>query len=231
MNGRDIISQLKTKFSLKTDRQLSDKLGMSVPSIQVWLNRTTVTARQIAELVDRASRTGAANLQANAIRPVVEFFPIKKIESKGGKVWELFSGKSDNGLKHPYLEGLRQELEAHHGVYVFFDSRGQAIYAGKARKQKLWKEMNLAFNRDRKEVQSIRRVKHPERKQAYKTSDEKTRQITQDVVPLHELATYFSAYKVADSMIADLESLLVRSFANDLLNVRMEKFGHQKKSK
>jgi hypothetical protein len=48
-------------------------------------------------------------------------------------------------------------------------------------------------------------------------------------VPLHELAIYFSAYQVDDEMVDKLEALLVRSFANDLLNVRMEKFGPESK--
>jgi hypothetical protein len=114
---------------------------------------------------------------------------------------------------------------------VFFDSRGQAIYTGKARRQNLWKEMNLAFNRNRGEIQKIKRVHHPTRKQSYRTSDEKARQIRDSFVPLHELARYFSAYQIADTMINELEAMLVRSFANDLLNQRMERFGQQKKKK
>jgi hypothetical protein len=85
--------------------------------------------------------------------------------------------------------------------------------------------MNLAFNRNRKDVQEIMRVKHPERNQAFKTSDEKRRQIRPHAVALHQIASYVSAYKVADGMINELEAMLVRSFANDLLNVRMEHFG------
>ena len=122
-------------------------------------------------------------------------------------------------------------FKAHHGVYVFFDSRGQVIYAGKARKQNLWKEMTNAFNRKRGDIQYIRRVKHPLRRQNYRTSQEKVRQITEYVVPLYELATYFSAYHVADRMISRVEALLVRSAANDLLNKRMETFGRAKKKK
>jgi hypothetical protein len=60
-------------------------------------------------------------------------------------------------------------------VYVFFDSRGQAIYAGKAKRQTLWKEMTAAFNRARDSVQRIKRVRHPKRRVAYRTSDEKAR--------------------------------------------------------
>jgi hypothetical protein len=141
--------------------------------------------------------------------------------------FEIFAIEDQKQSKHPYLVGLRRELESHHGVYVFFDSRGQAIYSGKARKQKLWKELNLVFNRKRKALQKIRRVKHPSRKQTYKTTQEKSRQITEYSVPLHELARYFSAYYVADGMVDVVESLLVRSFANDLLNKRMETFGRR----
>ena len=128
--------------------------------------------------------------------------------------------------QHPYRSGLKAELSKYHGVYVFFDSRGQAIYAGKARRQKLWKEINLAFNRDRGEVQKIRRVAHPTRRQAYQTSAARPRQIVEEDVALHELAAYFSAYQVPDAMINAVEAMLVRSFANDLLNIKMEKFSH-----
>jgi hypothetical protein len=202
---------------------VANKLGMSIPAIQNWKNRAKVTPRQLAEMIQKTSKAGASNFQATAIRPLVEFFAIAKCESAQGAKYEVFSDKED-GVEHPYRNGLKKELIEHHGVYVFFDSRGQAIYAGKAKRLNLWKEINSTFNRERGEVQKIKRVRHPSRKQDYRTSDEKSRQIGSHIVPLHELASYFSAYDVTDSMIEDLEALLVRSFANDLLNIRMERF-------
>ena len=142
----------------------------------------------------------------------------------------MFSSKDRNDKDHPYRSGLKRELEDAKGVYIFFDSRGQAIYVGKA-KQNLWKEMNFAFNRKRESVQKIKRVKHPETRVQYKTSYEKTRQIFESAVPLHEIAYYFSAYAVEIGMIDELESLLIRSFANDLLNVQMGRFEQQRKKK
>ena len=203
---------------------------MTIPGIQVWKNRQTITERQLSELVHKATQAGAQNMQASAIRPLVEFFPIKKTASRQRAGYVLFATSAEAGGNNRYFEGLRKELESSCGVYIFFDSRGQAIYTGKARKQSLWKEMNLAYNRQRGEVQKIKRVKHPKRNQAYRTSNEKSRQITDYVVPLHELAAYFSAYHVADGMITELEAMLVRSFANDLLNQRMERFRHQRRS-
>lgn len=231
MKGSNVIASLKKKLRANTNRALSLKLGITVQAIHNWKNRPTVTARQIAGLVYSASRSGAIASQQTAIRPLVEFSRIEKADSKQKVRYELFSSKAQDGSKHPYLDGLRKELESHHGVYIFFDSRGQAIYTGKARRQNLWQEMKLAFNRERGEVQKIKRVRHPTRKLTYRTSDEKARQIVDYEVPLHEMAIYFSAYQVADGMINEVEAMLVRSFANDLLNKRMERFGQQKRKK
>jgi len=81
--------------------------------------------------------------------------------------------------------------------------------------------MNLAFNRERGDVQSIKRVDHPSNRVAYKEAEHGRRSIKNQPVALHEIASYMSAYAVADDLINKLEALIVRAFANDLLNVRM----------
>jgi hypothetical protein len=228
VKGKEVVEALKRKLRAGTDRDLARQLGITVQAIQIWKNRSSVTTRQIASLVNAARVSGGKFLAADSIRPVVEFFPIEKCDSKQAAKYELFP-VSDN---HPYRRGVRGELSKQHGIYIFFDSRGQAIYAGKARQQNLWSEMKGAFNRDRGKVQKIKRVYHPTSKVEYKTSLEKSRQIADHFVPLHDLAAYFSAYVVADSLINKMEAMLVRSFANDLLNIRMEQFlTKQKKQK
>ena len=139
----------------------------------------------------------------------------------------MFSIEVD-GAEHRYRAGLKESLDNNNGVYVFYDSRGHAIYAGKAVGQSLWKEMNLAFNRERGDLQMIRRVAHPTRNEEYRPAGEVDRQIRDETVLLSELAEYFSAYRVTDGFIGEVESLLVRAFANDLLNKRMEKFDVQR---
>jgi hypothetical protein len=225
MNGSDVIAALKKKLRITTDDRLAARLGMSQPSIQQWKGRSKITPRQLAELVYRTRRAGAKSSQMNAIRPLVEFFPIEKRKTSHGATYQIFESKG-----HLYKSGLKKELDQYFGVYIFFDSRGQAIYAGKARKQKLWKEINLAFNRDRGRVQKIKRVRHPTRQQEYRTSEEKARQIGDHIVPLYEIASYFSAYRVSDGMADDLEALLVRSFANNLLNIKMERFARSRRT-
>ena len=218
--GEELITALKAKYQLKTDTALAKHLGLTPAALGVWRRWKVVTPKQILNVLVRVERAAQKELHLHAIRPVVEFFKLEKVSSKQGAKYEIF----DASPSHPYLRGLFEELRPHHGVYVFFDSRGHAIYAGKARKQKLWREINLAFNRDRKDVQAVKRVNHPSRKQPYKTNEEKQRQIYSRAVPLHEMASYVSAYRVVDEMVDSVEAMLVRSFANDLLNVRMERF-------
>lgn len=225
VSGDEVVAALHRHLRTKSLGELARKVGVTQQAVRYWEITPTLTARQIAGMVKAAVEVTSADTYRNAVRPLVEFFPLAKCASRHGAKYELFSLKSVKGKTHRYLDGLKSELAKHHGVYVFFDSRGQAIYAGKARKLTLWSEITGAFNRDRGSVQKIRRVNHPSRNQTYRTADEKSRQIREFEVPLYELAAYFSAYAVADPLIDDVESLLLRSFANDVLNKRMERFG------
>lgn len=229
IDGALLVEELCVRLGVGSVLQLANRFGVSHQTVRNWQKRKTYSSRQLSKLVEDAFEASAHHARMTAVRPLVEFCAIEKCATSSGKKFQLFKVASTEG-SHPYLEGLKKELEGHYGIYVFFDSRGQAIYAGKARKQSLWKEMQLAFNRKRA-VQKIRRVSHPSRRQKYRTSKELTRQIVEESVQLHELAHYFSAYEVADELVNDLESLLVRAFANDLLNVRMEKFGHQRRAR
>lgn len=229
--GEEIVNGFRRSLAVSSDSDVAAKLGVAGAAVSQWKQRKVVTARQIVGLVLKSQKAAARQVEKTGIQPVVEFFPLNKQRIGSGNNYEIFDNYDGSDDPHPYLSGLKAELEKHHGVYVFFDSSGRAIYAGKARKQKLWKEINLVFNRERKDLQTIRRVKHPSTKSAYKTSDEKSRQIVGVSVFLHELAAYVSAYAVEDGLIPVVEAMLVRSFANNLLNKRMERFGTNNKAK
>jgi hypothetical protein len=227
MKGSELIGALKGAFEAKNDVDLAKKLGVTQPNISLWSNkRPYVTTRQLVGLIQKVREAGRKEAYQTTIRPLVEFFPIKKTDSK--RRCEVFGIKTDKGTEHLYRKDLKAELNTKYGIYIFFDSRGQALYIGQAADQTIWREMNFAFTRDRGYVQQIKRVRHPKRMQKYKTSDEKVRQITPHTVPLCELATYFSAYEVAPEMIDEIEALLVRSASNTVLNIKMEQFGAQK---
>jgi len=206
-----------------TDARLAKEIGVTQSGLNVY-RKGELTARQIIGLMDRAAAIAEKKLVARAVVPIVEFLELDSIETRQGKSMQLFSDHDENGIVHPFYEGLKSRLENNHGIYIFHDSRGQAIYVGKAQTQSLWKEMNSAFNRGRKKVQSIKRVNHPLNRKNYNLDLELRRKITKQPVILYDIASYMSAYEVPNRLIGKFEALLVRSFANDLLNVKMENF-------
>lgn len=227
MNGKELIDQVRRSIAVAgspapTDRAVAEHLGISITGLANWRSRDVVTTRQMVGLLTAAVKASKRRTESEAIKPIVEFFQIQRTTVGNGSNCRIFDpGKGEN--EHPYLTGLKRELEGHRGVYIFYDSRGRALYTGKTKAQSLWKEINLAYNRDRDpNLQRILRVQHPERRQDFRTSDEMRRQIRPINVRLHELAEYVSAYQVSEGMIGDIESLLIRAFPNDLLNKKIE---------
>jgi hypothetical protein len=177
-----------------------------------------ITKLQILNLMERSWKAAETHLIENAVVPIIEFFPIDNpSQTTGKKDWHIFSPETDT-----HLSPLHKILQKSHGIYIFHDSSGRAIYAGKAGRDRLWSEINVAFNRNRGEVQSIKRVNYPTNNAHWKENQK--RQIKKTPVVLHEIARYVTAYKVPPRLITKFEALIIRSFANDLLNVRMEKF-------
>jgi len=210
---------LKARLGIETDVELVELLGMSRPQLHNWKQRSNgLTARQICNAIEKAANVAATKARHNVIRPVVEFARIDR--SPAGQKFNMFPTRGEAGR---YYVGLRAALEDKQGVYVFYDSRGHALYVGKTSEQGLWKEMNNAFNRTR-EAQSIKMVRHPKSSTRFRSSDEKHRQIQDTNLKLSDLAEYFSAFEVSPGMISELEALLVRAFPNDLLNRKTERF-------
>lgn len=228
MHGSDLIKEFARKIEqvcghgTATDAKIAATLGITLPGLNKYRSGV-VTPRQVVNLSRSFAKAQRDHLISSTIVPIVEFMPIDAHMKGGGRSFQIFPTEAGS-RSHPYLQGLRDRLEKTHGIYVFHDSRGRSIYAGKAHKLSLWSEMNNAFNRDRREVQSIKRVSHPTNRIAYKRHDEKSRQIVRQAVPLHDIAAYFSAFEVPELLIGKFEALIVRAFANDLLNVRMENF-------
>jgi transcriptional regulator with XRE-family HTH domain len=222
MKAQELLDALARKLETTSQTQLASVLGITIQTLANWKNRNEeLSPLQVAAALAKSRHAAVQRAQLETIRPLVEFFRISLCISKGGASWLVLDASQSL-----YTEGLKQALDDSRGLYIFYDSRGKALYVGKAKEQTIWQEMNKAFNRDRGEVQSIKLVQHPERNQEFKTGYEKLRQPQERVLELYDLATYFSAYSVDPAMIDDLEALMVRGFANDLLNVKMETFAH-----
>ena len=122
---------------------------------------------------------------------------------------------------------MKDYLANSHGVYIFYDSRGSALYVGKAVKQSLWHEINNAFNRDR-DLQKVVRADANSKTNEFIPVYENPKQPKEVKLFLHELAAYISVYEIDESIIDDIKALIIRSFANDLLNDRIETFKHSR---
>lgn len=225
MKAKPLLNSLAKKLKTTSQASLASALGVTAQTLHNWSTRnTTLTATQLANAISKSNTAAVRKSQLRTIQPIVEFYEIDPCETKQGASWQILgTGKESNS----YRNGLRASLESCNGVYIFYDSRGKALYAGKAKDQSLWKEMNLAFNRDR-ELQKISLTHHPDRNQKFLPGHEKLRQPKKTQLALSDLASYFSAYMIEYGMIDDLEALLVRGFANDLLNAKMETFSHHR---
>ena len=191
MQGTDLIEALKTALHKNTNRELAPYLGITEARIsQLYQQEKNLSARQIVSLIrhthEVAQREARENAFKTAIKPLVEFYPIDLKLSRGAANWELFDANGNT-----YSAGLKNALEAHHGIYVFFDSRGKSIYAGKAKRQTLWAEMKSALNRDRKNLQQMMSVSHPTRNQPFIPACDQRRRIVECNVYLADIATYF----------------------------------------
>lgn len=158
------------------------------------------------------------------ITPIVEYFKIEQTPTKREASLQVMS-KFVGGKENSYRTSVIELLEKSKGIYLFYDSRGSAIYCGKTERQNLWKEINNAYNRNRKDLQTIYRANHPTKNVQYRSYDERERVISQQNVDLADLSSYFSAYIVEPAeIIPSMEALIVRAFANNLLNKKVEKF-------
>jgi DNA-binding XRE family transcriptional regulator len=227
MKAKLLLDSLQKRLKTTSQASLASALGVSVQTLHNWKTKNiSLSAAQLANAISKSNKAAVKQSQLKTIQPIVEFYKIDACKTKKGKGASsqiLDTGNDSNS----YRQGLRASLEKTNGVYIFYDSRGRALYAGKAKDQSLWKEMNLAFNRVR-ELQKITLSHHPDRNQEFQPGHEKLRQPKKTQRKLCDLAYYFSAYKIDYGMINDLEALLVRGFANDLLNAKMEKFTHNR---
>lgn len=220
MKSVNLLDALKKKFRCSSDKELADILGAHSVTISNWRKSSSnITPSQIANLIYRAKAKCELEARLFSIKPIVEYYPIEASESARGANWEVFDSNSEGNVK---FKALKDELNKSIGIYVFYDSQCKALYVGKAIDQNLWKEMNNAFNRDR-ETQKIYTVNHPVIGQNFIPSYIKLRQPAKTHMQLCDLAAYFSAYEVHKDFIENIEAMLIRAFANTVLNVKMEK--------
>lgn len=226
MKGSELINALKHKFGVKNNANLAKFLGVSgMHPKNLEDQKKELGPKQIAYLVDKAitkaqsegKQQERCEILRGFITPIKEYFPIEKVESRHGKNYEISPPVSYRDI----WKKLREELQkAYSGIYIFYDSSGRAIYVGKTAGTKisLWTRMKMSFNHDQQKSRKLYSIDHGP---GAKTQNQK---LGPKPVQLHELAKYFSAYEVDPGMVHNIEALLIRAFADNLMNKKMETF-------
>lgn len=123
------------------------------------------------------------------VKPIFEFHPIDPVPSGGS--WKFSTDPKVVGA-------LKKRLEKIPGIYLYYDSAGHAIYLGKT-EASLYDEAK-------------QRLKAVPNRSLFVTPKAKISQMGQ-------MARFLSAYEVTTpAAIKNIESFMLRAFANDLLN-------------
>jgi hypothetical protein len=210
---REILEKLQAG---KTNPQLAKTLGVKSHDVYHWLAGQVKTSATIEKIIESIVNSTKRQTISDSYNTIAEMKSLKARLSKQGGSYDMVIGKNENESKN-----IEKKLKAEYGgLYIFYDSLGKAIYAGKTEikkkngkvcKNSLWDEMKSAFNRERKSQIIFR-----------SNDSNKNTRITKQYYYLYETACYVSAYKVDELAISDFEALIIRSFPNDLTNVRME---------
>jgi hypothetical protein len=219
MKYDELFAEIKSKNKISSDKDLASFLGITQTTLISYKKSIdNLSPKDISRLLTKHSLAQTARSFSTAIRPIVEHYPITKCDSKHGAKWEILP----TGAANPREAKIRDYLTSSIGIYFFYDSMGHFIYNGKTISQNLWKEINLAFNRDRGQ-HKVFRVSHPTTGQSFEPAWKTPRQPCRKPVYLHEIAGYFSAYEISKELVSVVEALFIRSICNDLANIKMEK--------
>jgi len=133
----DILEALRKTTDLRTDSEIGALIGVGSARIsQLKSNSKKVSALQVARLVHRAVAKQRAAALREAIRPIVELYPIDPTGSKQRAKWEILPCQKEKNVRNCRI---RKFLEEAKGVYFFYNSQGEILYTGKTEKQSLWK--------------------------------------------------------------------------------------------
>lgn len=220
-DGINFVEQLKNQFGCNNDADLARTLLKTAQTIYGWKQNTNlsplVIARIIKESTEASYENGKRELNqkieeniSNAIKTIIEYIPIRPVHKSGQKSVTI---QAADGYGHLRIRG---KIENKNGIYIFYNSSCCPVYVGKAKHTKLWAESNSAYCRVYKgQFYGVN----------YSTEYQKQREtysLSKRDVNLYDIVSYYSAYEVNEHLIDKVEALLIRSFINDLSNVKVE---------
>ena len=206
VKGVELLLNLKQTFAVKTDRELVKLTGYTQGRL-TQLKTERLGAKAVSKMIKRSS-VASAKFHAGLIRPIVELFPVDK--GSGRK-------RSFIDLSLPDRKLLKSALEKEVGIYAFYNSELEVVYVGKTQNN-FWDEMKQTFNRKMTHYKRYQ-VNHSHGR--YSVPQSGVRKMKLEDFHFYDAAEYFSAYVVPVDFIDIFETMLIRVFSNDLINVQM----------
>lgn len=207
----NIISYVQDKLAIETAVGVYNYLGINPVTGSNYNQKKDLKNSDVWYLIKKSRSAGIKS----SIQVITEYYPITLTPLRANP--DFIDVKGDRNHNE-----LKKELVNSHGVYVFYDSSGKAIYVGKAVKQNLYHEMRSAFNRprnDTKDTMVIIRSQHTVNKMKNVSFDKDVKRIR---VNISDISAYFSAYNVDKDLINIVEAMMIRAFANNLTNSKIE---------
>jgi len=209
--NKKFITYTQAKLKCEKRSDVCDYLGITNNTSSKYERKNDLNNTEIFGLIKKSRRSAVQN----SINVITEYYPIELTRLRENH--DFIDAKRD-----PNHTKLKNELNKSFGVYVFYDSSGRAIYVGKAVRQSLYSEMRSAFNRFRNEVKDtmvIIRSAHTKNKMKIVKFN---KSIKRHRVTISDVSAYFSAFRIDKNLISTIEAIMIRAFANNLTNSKIE---------
>lgn len=194
-NTTSILADLVTKeYAASSQSEISKYLGIQQTQLSYYQKNNQAGPKAIRGMIESYTNFKTEELVKKVINPVLEFKKIKPTK---------FSSKYILLPTEHNKDALKEVLEKKVGIYLFYNSQGKNIYIGKTEKD-LYIEITQQLGRVIK---------------IYAESLKPTN------VQQGDITSFISVYEIKPkALIKDLEALLIRAYANDNTNIKMENF-------
>lgn len=221
MKMGSLFDKIKQEKSIEKDSELARYLGIKQQTVASQRTKEPSTTILYNLLKAFEAKTAEEAMKADVLWPIVEYFPVTRVNQSRGDDWLVFDPGSN-----PFRQGLREYLDqTKFGVYVFFDSVGKPTYVGKTQGAtiSLWRELTNAFNRKMKFSVYEEQFNADAEFQTVKARGNRVKPAKVSR-RLCDVAKYFSAYGTSRGAAHGMEALLIRVMANALWNDQVPNF-------
>ncbi len=195
VNAVEVLSEyVAEKNNVDNQSQIANYLGLNQSALSSYKKSNSAGANALKNILNHLLSNMQKVTLNSVINPILEFKRINP-EKYNSKYLLLPNEHSKDQLK--------DSLEKKVGVYLFYNSQGQNFYIGKTERD-LYFEITQQLGR----------------KIEFYSEGIKKNKIHQG-----DIAHYLTVYEIKPKeLIKDVEALLIRSYANDNTNIKMENF-------